>query len=526
MFFVTNHAADQRETLLLQNDTTHAAALASSAFENQVALLDALAATATTSAGSPTGFLAEARQLVHSPLSTALGKAYLAHFVIFASVGPAFRTGQELPEEVALATHVAETSAKPGVAVIMGRQGFVDLAAGAPMVPDGNIVLVRVSLAQFIAKATGPSFSDLRMALYGSTHPAAANLLASEGGGPVLGSPVTSAPVRVGNETWTLVANARSPLVGDFAAEAPLIVLLLGLLVALLSGGIVELLVRRRQHVLAGVDRGMRTEPPVSSTTTDSKVAVTADSALGVPADSVLTTPPESEVPASVTTDAPWGDGEGNSEPPAGSRPSQDDWGGRFGETAGPHADWRPDPFGRFQARRFFLDAPTSVVRNGVTESYDPVAPLIEKSAGTPTPAVTDGSPCGPPTDDLLEANDRALSDDRSSGDDSGDQDATIVQPLVDTPEALETLATGVGRAVAEEIEELRIIATEIGEYSAKRLSESSARDGPPVGSARSESRDEDTIQIGRREPIKSLAMASGALGLASLLWKRRKRRN
>jgi hypothetical protein len=186
MFFITNHDADQQETLLLQSDTTHAAALASSFLSSQVALLDALAANVTATNGSPTGFLAAARQLAPSPVSAALGKAYLAHFVLFASAGSAYRTGQYVPEAVARATHIAETSTRPGLAVIVGQQGFVDLAAGAPMVPDGNIVLVRVNLTQLITpNVTGSSFPNLRMALYGSTHPATTNLLASETGLPL-----------------------------------------------------------------------------------------------------------------------------------------------------------------------------------------------------------------------------------------------------------------------------------------------------------------------------------------------------
>jgi hypothetical protein len=38
---------------------------------------------------------------------------------------------------------------------------------------------------------------------------------------------------------------------------------------------------------------------------------------------------------------------------------------------------WLPDPFGRHEHRHFFLGQPTSLVRDGDTESYDPVGPLL-----------------------------------------------------------------------------------------------------------------------------------------------------
>ena len=39
--------------------------------------------------------------------------------------------------------------------------------------------------------------------------------------------------------------------------------------------------------------------------------------------------------------------------------------------TDSPNAQWRPDPFGRFESRRFFLGQPTSLVKNGDIVGYD-----------------------------------------------------------------------------------------------------------------------------------------------------------
>ena len=40
-------------------------------------------------------------------------------------------------------------------------------------------------------------------------------------------------------------------------------------------------------------------------------------------------------------------------------------------------AEWRPDPFGRFEQRHFFLGRPTSLVRDGDVESFDEVGLLL-----------------------------------------------------------------------------------------------------------------------------------------------------
>jgi hypothetical protein len=512
IFFVTNHANDQRETLLLQNDTSHAAALTSSALGNQVALLDALAATASTTDGSPPGFLTAARQLVHGPVSAALGKAYLAHFVIFASVGPSFQTGQGVPEEISLATHVAEASASPRPAVTVRGQGFLDLSAGAPMVPDGNIVLVELNLGTFIAaNVTGPSFANLHIALYRSTHLTADNLLAFEGGGQPLLGQVASAPVRVANDDWTLVAKARSPLVGGFANSAPLIVLLLGLFLAVLSGLIVELSVRRRQATNSGLDQRTRSEPAVPGTRSD------AENDIPHGPDSLWTGEQNSEAPVSPSP---------NQDATPGPSPSQREKRGSHNDKSGPHADWRPDPFGRSEARRFFLGAPTSVVRNGATEGYDPVAPLMEIPEHAST-RPTAANPLHQQADHAVnDGTDRPPSIEGPLAHDSSEQIETPGLVFVDTPEILRTIATGVGRAVADEIEELRMIASEMSEYSTDHFTDNVRPEArPPIGKVESDSQDDGTIEGRRRESFKSVAIASGALGLASVLWRRRRKR-
>ncbi|HXQ91110.1 MAG TPA: hypothetical protein VN768_06075, partial [Acidimicrobiales bacterium] len=61
----------------------------------------------------------------------------------------------------------------------------------------------------------------------------------------------------------------------------------------------------------------------------------------------------------------------------------------------GPTAQWRPDPFGRYELRRFFLGAPTSLVKSGEILGYDQIdvevpaeAPLHTAPQVPPVPPV------------------------------------------------------------------------------------------------------------------------------------------
>jgi signal transduction histidine kinase len=59
---------------------------------------------------------------------------------------------------------------------------------------------------------------------------------------------VAQAHTTVGTSTWTLAAAARSPLTGGFANLAPFIILLLGIVLALSVGTVVEVLDRRQRY--------------------------------------------------------------------------------------------------------------------------------------------------------------------------------------------------------------------------------------------------------------------------------------
>src|SRR5579864_1057279 len=69
----------------------------------------------------------------------------------------------------------------------------------------------------------------------------------------------------------------------------------------------------------------------------------------------------------------------------------------------GPNREWRPDPFGRYELRRFFLGVPTSLVKSGEVVAYDQIdlwlptgtPPPLEPRAPASTPVAETPTPSG-----------------------------------------------------------------------------------------------------------------------------------
>jgi hypothetical protein len=586
-FFVTMHVTNQQEDSLLQNDTAQAAAVTSSMFSNTLSTLDSLRTTVTATNGSTSAFLAQAQPIVHEPLSVALAKEYLAHYVIFAAVGGTFRTGQLLNDMVAAALHSADTAPRPVPVLTLGGRGVADFAVGPPFVPSGDLIYLQSDVSQFMAShlTTAPAFSNLRIALYGSSRPAVANLIASTSRELPLLGPVASAPVLVGDSTWTLVAEARSPLVGGFADNAPLIVLLLGLFVAIACGLTFERLSQRRKPRGAGTDPGdgiivtQFAPPPQLETVPEPRQPVPLEEPPR-PVPVAEPRPVSSEEQPPFPPDAVE-QGAARLSDPVVLTPLQNEPAQPIEPPPPVYADWRPDPFGRFELRRFFLGRPTSVVKSGNNEAYDPVtdplAPQIDRepeaSASAPTElerprpqepqaddsgvvdeqpgrdgeepaeALTDDERPSPSEDPVRDAptDDSDVVDEQPGRDEEepaealtdDERPAPSEDPVRDAPtgasaappddiqEALEMLATRVARTVAEEIEELNASASDL-------IDTTGASEDPGVSPPSAAPRITPspppvnyTHPARKHEPAKVLAAAGGLLGAVSLLRRR-----
>jgi len=508
VFFLAVHANHQRESALLQNETTQAAAVAAASFSNVTSVLDTLATTTTLSEASPQAFLAQARALVHSPSSVALTKVFLGRYVIFAAVGNAFALDQAVSTTTATATQPGGASIDTGPVVSQGDTSTATFAVGPPLVPRGNAIFLQLSVNPFTAApvAASRAFSDLQVALYGSDHPARSNLVAAtstELGWP---GPSASAPVRVGNTDWTLVASARSPLIGPFASSAPVLILILGLLLALFAGGTVEVLLRRHRTLVAS------SEP--SSPVREVQKAAAVPQGEGHEAEIVRQMPPAPKESIAATTSTEAATLSGSREVSLLPTPATTD--DELAEDVGLpkpafYADWRPDPFGHFELRRFFLGNPTSLVRDGATERYDPV-PAGETTQDTspPTPPeVGNGELRSPEAPDAVEVQDSVEKIDsllapsngqepepsRPAGSDVGNgelrspeapdtvevqdsvekidsliapsngQDDLDKTPQAEEQQALEIVAARVAETIAEELDGLRAVASALNEY-------------------------------------------------------------
>jgi len=250
-FVLTEHSTTQQEQALLQEDTGQAAALASSILSGVGSSLDSLASVVTYSKGSPTAFSTAAQAFGVEGLNVVLAsRGAPRHFTVVAAAGKGFTPGEVLSGPAAATVARAGATLTPSPVVRVGDRSTAGFAVGPPLVPAGEAIYLQFSLNPFTSTpvTAGHAFADLRAALYGSKGPSASHLLVATTSQLPLAGPVATAPVALGDSTWTLVAAARSPLTGSFATKAPFIILFLGIFVALMVGVTVEILVRRQRY--------------------------------------------------------------------------------------------------------------------------------------------------------------------------------------------------------------------------------------------------------------------------------------
>ena len=481
-------ANGHRNNALAHSETQQAAAVITSSLNDASSAIDALSDTLTVTNGSTVAFAAQAQGLVHGPMSAAFGKIFLGRYGIAAAVGNAYRTGQVLDSSLTSSLQPKST-ANPGPSVILGHNGIVTFAAGPPFVPAGEGVLVQVDLNEVVAAMTSSegAFDGVELTLYGSATPEPATAVVSSGPTATASALTASAVVTAGPDAWLLVVRAPGPLVGAFAAATPVIVLILGLAVAVLSTALVEIAARRRRGRLSAAtpvtpepvvlvpEPAAAPEPEPAVSAEPAPVAIAAPEAPepDPPPSGVMTRPVTTtlipEVPASVA----------RPQPPASESPTTDPVaaGAAPGAVAmelpaaapppsperrritlvredaadagddGPvfqDADWRPDPSGRYELRRYVAGQPTSLVRSGDAEQYDDVSALVERG---PAPHIAVRPAAAPPPMELVRPAPPAV---LSAYDAAGrplqvDQDADAV---------IDTLVARVTQSIASELKE------------------------------------------------------------------------
>lgn len=263
---LTKQSADQQNARLLRDQATQASISGSSYFD---ALVDGVTAVVAPVAQFDPAFLQSAVTAVARADPAARSAVDVfepaqAGFVAIAAAGPGNSIGQPAGPSLAgtlsdaLAARSRANSISPPFAPTPVERhgststvGFARRVAATGPASD-QIVFFNFTIDPFTAgvdlvRTSGP-FEQLHLALYSSADQDPRHLLgATTRELPLVGS-TFSAQMSVGTSNWLLVVQARSPLAGGFAATAPWVILALGILLALLLAGTVEILVRRQRY--------------------------------------------------------------------------------------------------------------------------------------------------------------------------------------------------------------------------------------------------------------------------------------
>lgn len=134
-----------------------------------------------------------------------------------------------------------------------GMSTTFDLALGPPLVPENTAIYEQISIDPFLAitATQAAPFRVLHAAVYASKAPTTDRLVLANTHFLPLKAPTTEIPVAIGNTRWWIFASAKSPLAGHFPNEAPFIVLVIGLLLAVAISSTVEVVVRRQRYATA-----------------------------------------------------------------------------------------------------------------------------------------------------------------------------------------------------------------------------------------------------------------------------------
>lgn len=177
------------------------------------------------------------------------------NFRVVAEAGAGdLRIGDVISDERAQTLHAAMSSAVVVPTPVIGPMRILGFALGSPAAPVGTVLYRQSTLGKAVnpprAAGTAP-FSELDVAIYSTPTPDPAKVLTSTSRHLPLRGEVQNEPLTVGNTKWSLQVAARSSLVGGLTADAPWIVLGVGVVGSLLLGLVVEIVGRRRDAAIA-----------------------------------------------------------------------------------------------------------------------------------------------------------------------------------------------------------------------------------------------------------------------------------
>ena len=252
-FVLAKHSVNSQNDALLKDEAGQAGEYVSTLASELGSTLEALAPEVTATNANPLAFEAQAQPLTTGPITFVLAHRAGGRFVVAASSGPAFKTGEVVSPQLAAALGAAGSTLTSGPAHYDGTSTTFDLALGPPLVPENTAIYEQISIDPFLAitATQAAPFQVLHAAVYASRAPTTERLVLANTRILPLRPPTTEVPISIGNTRWWIFASAKSPLAGHFPNEAPLIVLVIGLLLALAISSTVEVIVRRQRYATA-----------------------------------------------------------------------------------------------------------------------------------------------------------------------------------------------------------------------------------------------------------------------------------
>jgi signal transduction histidine kinase len=261
VFFTVRQAVNDQNGRILRERTGEIGLLLESAVGNIPATMSGLGVATRLGADPAQAFVREARiQPGLKPTQTvALVHRSGGTITVQAVAGlPGLSAGDRLTGpraaaiDQALAGHTASTPV-----LGRGQARVIGFAVGPPMTAPGTAIFLQAPIDPAAAARSAVTharpFDELSVALYAAPRPTPSQLVLETASTPLHGT-VARQRIAVGGRSWLIAASARSPLVGTFANAVPWVILAVGVAIALISGGVLLLLQRRREYALALVD--------------------------------------------------------------------------------------------------------------------------------------------------------------------------------------------------------------------------------------------------------------------------------
>jgi len=256
-FFVTRNTAQREEQQLLEERAAEVAALLSTS-DTLAASLQLIGEVYVNGEGTGRAFAAAARTLLTGTV-THVGIAQLTDGeAIVVDVegieGTTLASGDVLgAQHDELVRRAIE--AQGLVSTLMRGDEFSTLIMALGR-SDGLVVFEEALFASEPTPAEAASpFEELDAVLYRTPTADLDNMLIATTDDLPLPGPVAERTLTFGSETWLLQAAANTPLASAQARAVPWIILASGLVAAVLAGGVLTLLARRRAYALSLVEQ-------------------------------------------------------------------------------------------------------------------------------------------------------------------------------------------------------------------------------------------------------------------------------